>query len=597
MLIYELEEREFGDLVDPAILPIRKLSELTGKTPYEVYVNLAVAYDRATKENKVHIDRNGIFFKTDFAEINIFESIDPFSNYDYYLRFSLNENFTPINKNSMKEDEKMEIKNKVLNVINELSNENYEWLDLADVGNRFRLEGIDYKDYGFDRFRLFLEQFGDALEFMSTHDEGKTPVYYVRIKNEIDYDENFYPQKQIGEKYNFLPESLNDITYIYDNLHRLNEYVNGINQMPDDELISKLEDGYSSARKTGSFTEYKGAYTFDTGLVTRNGENIEAAIKPNIKGSEAVGWVLNYVGYKNKNNVMNDIHSTLYAFADMSSSFLEDVERLAIKEKWSSSGEPDKKDILFNYLNYTLYKIKKENKLCEDKEEGFAAFNTGLATEDYQDIYMCFRTGGGKYKYLGVCTSDKGDKCWKTLVKCFSELPKPASFIERKGDIVYDMDKKLSIDATHIIVDNLNRLPMAFLFENLSCSKEALSVLEALKEGNCDYRSSYKRLSEIIENSPDIMNSFIKGIQEVADKTVKMMRWNYRLAIPSYYPKADKMNLLIPMDFLGDGKPQAALVVEQQKSGNYIGHTLLTMKQAYLNARLISSQESSWLTV
>lgn len=596
MLIYELEERKFEELVDPTILPIRKLAEFTGKTQREIYIDLAVTYNKASKEKTLHIDRNGIFFNTEFAEINIFESADLFSKYNYYLRFLLNENFVPMNNKTMKEDEKMDIKNKVFNVINELSKGNEEWLDLADVGNAIKTAGIDFKELGFEKLRLFLEQYSDVLEFSATHDECKPPVYYVKVKNEIDYDD-FYPQKQICKNYAFLPESLKDVTYIYDNLYRLNEFVNGTNQMPDEAILNRLEEGYILAKQQDRFTEYEGAYAFDTGLTTKNGEIIEASVKPNIIGRETKGWVLNYVGFKSKNTIMTDIHSSLYSFADMGSDFLNDVENLAIKEKWSSTQESEKKDILFNYLNYTFYKLQKENKICVDEEEGFAAFNTGLATEDYQDIYMCFKTGGGKYKYLGVCTCDRGDKCWKMLIKCFSELPKPASFIEKKEDIVYDMDKKLSVDATHIILDNINRLPIEFLYENLSNLNEALRKLEELKKEVCDDRQIYRELSEIIQNSPDVMNDLMKNIQTVADKTVRMLRWNYRLAIPSYYPKADKMNILIPMYFLGNGKPQAALVVEQQKSGNYIGHTLLTMKQAYLNARLISSQESSWLTV
>ena len=55
------------------------------------------------------------------------------------------------------------------------------------------------------------------------------------------------------------------------------------------------------------------------------------------------------------------------------------------------------------------------------------------------------------------------------------------------------------------------------------------------------------------------------------------------------------MSLLLPLDFTNSGNPQAALVVQLAESGVYIGHTILSMKHAYLDARLISSQESSWL--
>jgi Domain of unknown function (DUF3825) len=39
-----------------------------------------------------------------------------------------------------------------------------------------------------------------------------------------------------------------------------------------------------------------------------------------------------------------------------------------------------------------------------------------------------------------------------------------------------------------------------------------------------------------------------------------------------------------------------ALVVRREPSGQYIGHTVLTMRQAYNNARLICKLDEHWLT-
>lgn len=47
------------------------------------------------------------------------------------------------------------------------------------------------------------------------------------------------------------------------------------------------------------------------------------------------------------------------------------------------------------------------------------------------------------------------------------------------------------------------------------------------------------------------------------------------------------MSLLLPLDLTENEQPDVALVVELMESGAYIGQTILTMKMAYNNARLI----------
>ena len=76
----------------------------------------------------------------------------------------------------------------------------------------------------------------------------------------------------------------------------------------------------------------------------------------------------------------------------------------------------------------------------------------------------------------------------------------------------------------------------------------------------------------------------------------KRVRWNFKTAIPSYYPRANAMSLLLPLCLTDDDQVDAALVVQLVESGNYQGQTVLTMEQAYMNARLICRPDSDWLT-
>ena len=100
-----------------------------------------------------------------------------------------------------------------------------------------------------------------------------------------------------------------------------------------------------------------------------------------------------------------------------------------------------------------------------------------------------------------------------------------------------------------------------------------------------------------MQNS-DIKNSLMNGLEKVINRSVKRNRWNYRLSVPGYYIAKDAMCHLLPLYFSDDDTAQAALVVNRKESGSYTGDTILNLRDAYINARLISSQENnSWLSV
>ena len=76
----------------------------------------------------------------------------------------------------------------------------------------------------------------------------------------------------------------------------------------------------------------------------------------------------------------------------------------------------------------------------------------------------------------------------------------------------------------------------------------------------------------------------------------KRVRWNYKTAVPSYFPKRDSMSLMLPLALQDESKPDVALVVELTRSGSYQGQTILTLPQAYIDARLMCRITGDWLT-
>ena len=54
--------------------------------------------------------------------------------------------------------------------------------------------------------------------------------------------------------------------------------------------------------------------------------------------------------------------------------------------------------------------------------------------------------------------------------------------------------------------------------------------------------------------------------------------------------------MLLPLALVDEDTIDVALVLEATDSGAYIAHTILTLKMAYTNARLITRPDSDWLT-
>ena len=398
-----------------------------------------------------------------------------------------------------------------------------------------------------------------------------------------------------------VPTTLNDVILVPNDLIRLNRFVTGEDELPSEVIIEILENSYANAVKNNALIPYgKHRYNFFIGLKTEQGNDIVGGIKliKNCNGQKQ--WMLNYIGYRENLN-SNGLTDAFEDFAYIrNTTYLQDLADLARSEEWTFRGSSDDYEILRNYIAYTFFKLQLEGKICTNKEGTFSAFNTGLPSGDYEAIYMCFTKSQSqeKWQYAGVCTAANG-YLGKQLVSNFTLLPQQAQYIKSKDNIVYDKNRKLFVDTDHIILERLHRIPLGFLEKHLYFVPESTDIIRRIRnaEDSQTYWSLYTDLQSLIDGSFTAKEHLKTALNSVVDKALRVVHWNYRLAVPSYFPKGDDMSLLLPMDFLDSGSPQAALVVQLTKSGNYIGHTILSMKQAYINARLIGSQESSWLTV
>lgn len=234
------------------------------------------------------------------------------------------------------------------------------------------------------------------------------------------------------------------------------------------------------------------------------------------------------------------------------------AENLADKEEWNYPGSHNF-PILKNYLEFTFRKLKQEKKVSYTADNKFCCFNTGLVTNNLEDIFVFFE----KYKNpkpdytTQYCFKAFLKKSDNVLLRHFSQnLPDIANFFEKPELLIFNPTCELIPDIDHIIQDNILRFPM-----HLQSADDA---------------ERRRQLSGAI------------------DEVKKKVRTNYKIAIPQFYD--GKIQLLLPLCLTsGSPNPDLALVVHRLDEKLYTTRTCLTLRMAYNNARLIVKPQSEWL--
>lgn len=279
--------------------------------------------------------------------------------------------------------------------------------------------------------------------------------------------------------------------------------------------------------------------------------------------------------------------------------FREDInylQSIALKETWHyKTQDPDYPfPILSSYLIYTFHRLLRENKVKQNSH--FAAFNTGLVNNLYEPIYALFEKNKNQDRqewfFLDFCLSGCA-RTGKILASNFNPLPDRAQFFEQASDLIYDIGSPMpNLDWDHIILDNVDRLPTDFLQEH----KPPEFVLQDFSLMTQDEASTYlDSLAKAIENNSKVFRNMKNRLSDALTLALNRVQWNYKTAIPMYYPTKNKISLLLPLALMDDENIDLALVVEKSQSGNYLGHTILPLAWAYGNARLIARPDSDWL--
>ena len=278
---------------------------------------------------------------------------------------------------------------------------------------------------------------------------------------------------------------------------------------------------------------------------------------------------------------------------------IAELKSKALEERWFFNRQ-DKVypfPILEKYLIYTFYRLTQEkNKICYVGK--YATFNTGLVDYRYQPIYALFEKNEShrinrSWRLVDFCIAGE-DSPGKTLVKYFPEpLPQPAYYFYDNADRYYNPSAKSpKIDLKHIVIENIERLPILFLKEHAPKSFEFKDVSTM---AYYDRQIFFDNLRLAIEKDKNCERYYINRINDALELSLKRVQWNWKTAIPMYFPTFNTMSMLLPLCLINPDKVDIALVTQRTPSGNYLGHTILSLEMAYSNARLVSRPDSDWL--
>ena len=288
--------------------------------------------------------------------------------------------------------------------------------------------------------------------------------------------------------------------------------------------------------------------------------------------------------------------------------FLQAVEVLAqekvLKEDWAYKDQNNRNyPILKSYLLRTFERLLSEDKrhnsdvhwktkIRYSDDKNYVVFNTGLVDSLFEPVFAFFQKSTkasimAKYKYTFKCFVKSNDSEHQMLTRIFgSDLPEPAHYYDDTSELVYNIKSDIGTYNWNHIIERCDRLPIEFLQDNGPKNFDYENITE-------DF---YKRLSQAILLTDSRSYNCIKNrIVDAVNYAIKRVRWNFKTAIPMYYPSAEKISLLLPLSLSTEDKIDVALVLESTQSGAYIAHTILTLKMAYNNARLITRPDSDWL--
>ena len=260
-------------------------------------------------------------------------------------------------------------------------------------------------------------------------------------------------------------------------------------------------------------------------------------------------------------------NNIFFSDRQLADKLLKDISKRAMPEQWSWSKNSNL-DILQSYITYTFIKLLNEDKsklkdkciqegIDEITNETVVAFNTNLLDKNFEDIFI----SGDKIAYKdGYLLKNPRVVTKRELVRygIKHELLPPPTYFTDINDILFHSDWQIQLD-------------------------------------------DYDKTEHILKRKDERVDKeiTISALKAAIDNSKKMAQRNYKYVVPMYFPTKNRIQLLMPLYFEGKfkGDPDGVLILTPDSITKfYIPETIIGLREAYIDARLIAKPENAWLT-
>lgn len=406
----------------------------------------------------------------------------------------------------------------------------------------------------------------------------------------------------------------------------------------DADVTRTLDEDWRVARSTGTLSGTRSRVTFPLRYLHEDGSGpVEVTIRRTsrplsgkqwslalVDGDDGTGMVHEQVGLEglpaadegawsdlsgaSLQGVGTSIVSPLREFAQFAvigswERTLGTLATMAAPEHWNFPGEgvggPSRYGVLREYLTVTFHRVVEQDRVATAADGSLAAFDTGLLTPFGEDVYAVFSPNVGDiaWKLDGFATAGSGE-LGARLVATLPDLPQPASYLERVEDVVCQPGRMLILDTEALLGEQVGRLPRAFLADQLADSPEASRLLrEGVNAGSGRLgRGACRDLARAIKADPSLYRRMARALQDATSLSLRLAQASFRMAAPAFDPATGTMRLLLPLCLVDDGVADCAMSLELMPSGAYRGAAILSLPRAYACARVVSRDQSAWLS-
>lgn len=452
-------------------------------------------------------------------------------------------------------------------------------IPLSQVNATLMSLGYSYKEYKHTKLAQFLLDINPTIRI-----EKRNNIQYMMLLKPV--------KKEMTNKKKETGEILKDDINFPDNLLLPLKEI-GLRDFTKEEALDLVYKSYLLAKNNGQVETHDYGVEFPI----QNKDLPEAYYCGIRKATTRIGKKY-YVAFLSSDRERpKETLDRMVQFDDFEKS-IQELASLARKEKWCYKGSRDPYLVLKIYLQYTFHRIVKQDKLAESPNMLFAAFNTGLINSDYEPIYgiLVLKPQKEKEYHFEGFTTRAQQGLGKILIEHFNPLPKPATYLN-KEDFFFDPQQELHTDVKHIIYDNLDRFPLHTLsLAFLPCPEAKQVLLNLSKSNNPNAREKNWNVLKKLASSNLMVYEYLRfALESAIEKAKRIVSYDYRFALPSFFPTRNAISLMLPLEFDPNYGIEAVLLVEKTQSGNYQGQTILTLKQCYVNARLISPLENTFL--